>query len=148
MIPEVRYRPCGCAGNDAECGTCFGTGSYRVATEYVAPVKAPKVANSYDGRFQVAICRDGWAKPADGFLYPRWVVAHSHDGKLPAARYKNGGPVHLIRSTAMKAAPLWMATFAAYVANEGGLSCDELTRLAPMFRAARGVPRLLLQGAA
>ena len=147
MIPEVRYRPCGCAGNDAECGTCFGTGSYRVASEYVAPVKAPKAANSYDGRYFVAILTDGWAKDESGFLYRRWAVCHSHDGLTPAARYKNRGPVALTKTTAAKVAPQWMAALAAYVKGEGGLSLDALTLVAAQFKSARGFPLALAAAA-
>jgi hypothetical protein len=132
---------CACGGAP-DCETCFGTGYLRPSAPAGRPARGG-AAPSFEGRFLVAICRDGWAK-ADGFVYPRWVVAHSFDGAAPAARFRNGGPVHLVRSSAMRTAPGWMATFRDYVAGEGGLTCEELTRLAPMFRAARGVPRLLL----
>lgn len=90
-------------------------------------------------RYLATIARDGWAR-ADDFTYPRWALCHSADGVRPAARYKNGGPVHLVRTTAAKDAPAWMRAFVAEVRNLGGLELEELTRMADEWKRHRGRP--------
>lgn len=140
MSAPLRYQPCAICRGDG-CAACDQAGFFPVATATYAPVQRAAVLQAdRGGRFVLAICRDGWAK-ADGFCYPRWALCASNDGKLPAWKYRNGGPEHLVRTTASKHAPDWMAALAAHVAAFGPLPLGELVDLAEAWKRARGMPR-------
>lgn len=87
-------------------------------------------------RFYLCIARDGWAK-ADEFCYPRWAICLSRDEKVPAFRWRNGGPQALTKPSAMKEAPLWQRRAVAYVHTLGGLTVEECDRAVQWFRAHR-----------
>ncbi|MBM4394043.1 MAG: hypothetical protein FJ090_23190 [Deltaproteobacteria bacterium] len=98
-----------------------------------APVRAPL----RPGCVYLVILRDGWAKADDGFVYPRWALCSSLDGDRPVRRYRNGGPVALLRTSAMRAAPDWQARAAAFARAFGGVPADLAAEVADWYRHHR-----------
>ena len=135
----TRYRPCALCKGDG-CAGCEGQGFYEVTDP--TPVHSRPLARvgrlDPHGSYRVAVAQDGWAKSSDGWLYRRWVVVASTDGRTSAARYANGGPVALVRSTAAKVAPDWMLAFVASVPAPMPLA--ELTALAEAWKKHRCRP--------
>lgn len=137
MTAPLRYQPCGNCRGDG-CPACEGAGFFPVGPGVPAPRKLPTPTASRTGRYLLCIARDGWAKDDAGFCYPRWCLAASADGKRPAFRYRNGGPEHLVPTTAAKVAPAWMLRLVAEVREP--LPLAELADMAAAWKAARGMP--------
>lgn len=86
--------------------------------------------------FQLIIARDGYAR-SGGFCYPRWALCPSLDGRTPARRYSNGGPVAIVRPVAGKAAPAWQDRAVGFVRFCGGLPLSELEAVALWYQSHR-----------
>ena len=136
----TRYRPCALCKGDG-CAACDQAGFYLVGNEAPVAPKRTTVTGDRNARYLVCIARDGWAKDEASFLYPRWCVAASVDGKSAAFKYRNGGPEHLVKTTASKLAPDWMRALVAHVAGTGPLPLGDLVDLAESWKKARGMPR-------
>lgn len=91
-------------------------------------------------RYLLAICRDGYARADDGFVYPRWALCLSVDGVRPVRRYRNGGPEHVRRTSAMKHPPDWQRRAVEY-ARADGVTAEDAGLVAEWFARHRdGVP--------
>ena len=93
-----------------------------------------------DAAYYLAIATDGKAR-TDEWTYTRWALCHSTDKVEPAHRYRNGGPVAVVKPTASKAPPVWMTRAVCYVLSAGPMTRPELAEVAEWFRAHRvGTP--------
>lgn len=89
------------------------------------------------GCVYLVILRDGWAKADDGFVYPRWAICASLDGERPVKRYRNGGPVALLRTTATKVAPDWLHRAVGFARTFGGVPEGKAAEVAEWYRRNR-----------
>lgn len=131
-----------CACCDGEgCAACDGLGHFYhgPAWAYRAPARA--TAPDVGTTCLLAICRDGSVVAdrgtEDEWRYARWAICESPDGKAPARRYRNGGPVGLLRPVAGKAAPLWMSRAVNYARAVGGVRREEAATIAEWYRTHR-----------
>lgn len=88
--------------------------------------------------FYLTIARDGWAR-FEGQDYtewtrPRWAVCASVDGKQPWRRYRNGGPVGVVRPVSGSEPPAWMRAAVAHVHAAGGYPLQELEAVVEHYR--------------
>lgn len=91
--------------------------------------------------YLLCIARDGWARfdGQDGTEWARhrWAICRSADGKNPAARYRNGGPVGLTRPVSGSEPPAWMRAAVAHVRCVGGYTLAELEYVVEHYRRDR-----------
>lgn len=136
----TRYAPCAICRGDG-CCACDQAGFYAVGPTWQPPARAVRapVARPLGG-WQLAICRDGTAATGEGddrWTYPRWALSLSADGKSPARRYRNGGPVGVLRAVSGKRPPEWMSRAVAHVAAVGGVTEEEAATVAAWYRSHR-----------
>ncbi len=137
----IAYTPCtGCDGDG--CAACDGAG-YFAAFEPSPVVRAPHTAPSlpHAGPMKLTIATDGWAVrnrgTDDEHCDRRWAVCASVDGATPHRRYRNGGPVAVVRPCSGKEPPHWMRRAVSYVDRCGGLPLAVLPYVAQWFREHR-----------
>ena len=141
MTAPTRYAPCAICRGDG-CAACDGAGFHLATPGWfprpkpapVAPVAAPV------GGWRLVIARDGTAatgQAEDRWTFGRWALSLSADGVKPARRYRNGGPVSVVKPVSGKHAPEWMARAVAYVAAVGGVSEGEAATVAEWYRTHR-----------
>ena len=140
MTAPTRYAPCAICRGDG-CAACDNAGFHRVTPAWFptqrpshTPVTAPP------GGWRLCIARDGTAATGDGedrWTFPRWALCLSADGVRPARRYRNGGPVGVVKAVSGKRAPEWMARAVAYVATVGGIAESDAATVAEWYRTHR-----------
>lgn len=109
--------------------------------ETVAPQDRPVAERPEDtALYTLVIATDGKAR-TDEWTYTRWALCHSLDGNEPAHRYRNGGPVNVVKPVTGKEAPLWMHRAVNYVRSMGPMTRAELAEVGAWFQAHRtGTP--------
>lgn len=90
--------------------------------------------------YHLVIARDGTAATGSGedrWTFPRWAVCLSADGRAPLKRWRNGGPVGVVKPVSGKSAPEWQRRAVAYVAAVGGVSESEAVDVVEWYRKHR-----------
>lgn len=148
MTAERRYTPCSLCRGDG-CPACDGAGFHVAGPAWFrtpAPPKPAPVAAPAGG-WLLVVARDGTAATGAGddrWTFARWALALSADGSRVARRYRNGGPVGVIKPVSGKRPPEWMARAARFVASIGGIPEDRAPEVAEWFRTHRaGCPTFL-----
>lgn len=141
MTAERRYQPCAYCRGDG-CPACDGAGFHAVLAAFFAPPKPPPpapVAVPVSG-WLLTIARDGTAATGAGddrWTFARWALSLSPDGCKVARRYRNGGPVSIVKPVSGKRPPEWMARAVRYVAAVGGVAEADAAAIADWYRRNR-----------
>lgn len=140
MTAPLTRLPCAICDGEG-CAACDGLGHFLHAPRWTYRPPSAPAPTALGATCYLAICRDGTAVSGRGtdeeWRFARWAICESADGKNPARRYRNGGPVGLRRPVAGKSAPEWMNRACRYARAIGGVRREEAATVAEWYRTHR-----------